>query len=71
MKCSGYNTNGELGLEDNNARGNSGGEMGDYLPFLNLGSGVQVIAASSGDFHTCIITSTLTLKCWGSNGLGF
>ncbi len=37
VKCWGYNNHGQLGLEDTNTRGNQTGQMGDYLPIVDLG----------------------------------
>jgi alpha-tubulin suppressor-like RCC1 family protein len=36
LKCWGYNAAGQLGLEDNNNRGDNAGEMGDQLPIVQL-----------------------------------
>lgn len=38
IKCWGYNYDGELGLGDVEFRGDNPGEMGDSLPFVNLGT---------------------------------
>lgn len=48
----GYNQWGELGLGDKNDRGDEQGEMGDDLPFVNLGDNIQVAQISLGDWHT-------------------
>ncbi len=38
VKCWGRNTSSELGAEDKNNRGDEPDEMGDALPWLNLGT---------------------------------
>ncbi len=70
VKCWGYNSFGQLGLGDMNDRGDSGGEMGDDLPTVDLGSGRTAKAITAGASHTCAILDNDTVKCWGSNGYG-
>jgi E3 ubiquitin-protein ligase HERC3 len=38
LKCWGLNDHGQLGLGDTNNRGDGPGEMGDSLPFVDLGT---------------------------------
>lgn len=61
VKCWGYNTFGQLG---------DGTRMESYTPVdvLGLTSGVDAIDAGCG--HTCAITSTAGIKCWGNNWKG-
>ena len=63
----GHNANGELGLGDTTHRGNVPGQMGDALPYVDLGSDVTVKAIVPGGYHTCAILSDDRLKCWGLN----
>ncbi len=42
VKCWGRNNYGQLGLEDTNTRGNQTGQMGDYLPIVDLGFELKV-----------------------------
>lgn len=79
VKCWGWGVSGALGLEDNQTRGDDAGEMGDNLPYVNLGTDVEVvdIVASTGYYyespdrhHTCALLSDGRVKCWGSNSFG-
>jgi alpha-tubulin suppressor-like RCC1 family protein len=70
VKCWGLNTNGQLGLGDTADRGDAGGEMGNSLPAVDLGTGVLASKIYAGNDHTCILTTTKRVKCWGGNGTG-
>ena len=70
VKCWGYALNGQLGYEDTINRGDSANQMGEYLPFLNLGSGLQVKDLSPGANHICLTTFQDQSKCWGRNNAG-
>lgn len=48
----GYNQWGELGLDDKEDRGDQPNEMGDNLPYVDLGDGAEVEAIALGDWHT-------------------
>jgi alpha-tubulin suppressor-like RCC1 family protein len=67
LKCWGLNGWGQLGLGDFNNRGDSGGEVGAVLPFVDLGAGRQVISVATGAYHTCAVLNGNTIKCWGQN----
>jgi len=69
VKCWGYNDNGQLGLGTDVDKGNHPNEMGDYLEFINLGSGVLVESMSASD-HTTIVTFNHVIKSWGVNDDG-
>ncbi|CBJ48599.1 Tyrosine kinase, EPH (ephrin) receptor family [Ectocarpus siliculosus] len=70
VKCWGNNDGGQLGYGDTSARGTAAGEMGDDLPFVDLGRDQKVVAVAAGFFHTCALLYTGDVKCWGfgSNG---
>lgn len=70
VKCWGYNHNGALGLGDTTSRGTAPEQMGDGLPFVELGTGLTATQISSGNDHTCAILNDNTFKCWGDNWAG-
>ena len=65
IKCWGWNEYGQLGLGDTEGRGDDTGEMGDNLPYVDLGTGRTVKVLSSGDIHACAILDNDKIKCWG------
>ena len=67
VKCWGFNSNGQLGLEDSAHRGDLPGEMGDNLPTVDLGTGRTAHAIAAGYLHTCALLDNDTIKCWGHN----
>lgn len=70
IKCWGSNYAGGLGLGDKNNRGDSPGEMGANLPYVDLGLGVTVTSIRKGASHTCAILLGGSVKCWGDNAYG-
>jgi alpha-tubulin suppressor-like RCC1 family protein len=66
VKCWGYNVEGSLGIGDTMTRGDDVSDMGDALPFVDLGPGVTVQQMDCGWGHCCAVTSG-GLKCWGQN----
>jgi alpha-tubulin suppressor-like RCC1 family protein len=69
LKCWGASNYGQLGLLSTFNRGDNSNEMGDFLPFVNLGSGVTIGAIFASGAYTCAtVSSTAALvKCWGFN----
>ena len=61
VKCWGANYYGQLGDDTTNGR-NVPGDV------VNLGDGV--VQVSAGGTHTCAVTASGTVKCWGSNFAG-
>jgi hypothetical protein len=69
IKCWGRNTYGELGLGDTRDHGATAADMGDNLPFVDLGTGRTALAVSAGRYHTCAILDDGSVKCWGLQAL--
>ncbi|XRB08750.1 EGF-like domain-containing protein [Pycnococcus provasolii] len=69
-KCWGYNYNGELGYGDTNRRGDGPNEMGENLPYVDVGTGRTVKQISAGSSHMCALLDNDQVKCWGVNGNG-
>lgn len=70
IKCWGSAEYGQLGLGDQNHRGDAPGEMGDALPYVDLGAGRTAISVRASYFHSCAILDDLSLKCWGHGAFG-
>lgn len=70
LKCWGYNHDAQLGLGDDNDRGDGPGEMGDALPPVSLGSGLTARTVHAGYFNTCVVLDNGGVKCWGDNSHG-
>jgi alpha-tubulin suppressor-like RCC1 family protein len=69
-RCWGSNIFGELGQGDTIDRGDNGGEMGDALLAISLGTGRTAKAISAGGAFACAILDDNTVKCWGNNTTG-
>ncbi len=69
VKCWGYNTHGQLGVDDNVHRGNVGGHMA-ALGYINLGPGRTAKKVQTSGYHTCAILDNDEVKCWGYNANG-
>ncbi|MCE9669977.1 Ig-like domain-containing protein [Myxococcus stipitatus] len=70
VKCWGGNFVGQLGLGLTGHRGDDPGEMGDALPFVQLGTGQKATALGLGDRFTCALLASGAIKCWGINNSG-
>lgn len=71
MKCWGSVNNGSPGYGDSNIRGTTPQSMGDNLPFIDLGTGVEVKSFAMGMYgHLCAVLTDGGLKCWGYNPYG-
>jgi len=70
LKCWGRNHQGGLGLGDTMTRSTEPNQMGDELPFINLGNLIEAEQMSLGGGHSCVIVGNGKLKCWGDNRFG-
>lgn len=68
VKCWGRNSSGGLGDGGTNHR--SGGELGDALPTVNLGTGRTAKQITAGGGFSCAILDNDSVKCWGDNTYG-
>jgi alpha-tubulin suppressor-like RCC1 family protein len=60
---------GQLGLGDKQHRGDNANEMGDNLPYVDLGAAVPK-QIHAGSYHTCAILNSGRITCWGLNAKG-
>jgi len=67
LKCWGYNSSGQLGLSDQATRGDAPNEMGNRLPFVELGTGRTAKQIALGFDYTCALLDNDQVKCWGNN----
>eukprot|EP01083_Nonionella_stella_P224553 799212_1 len=70
VKCWGRGSEGQLGLGDNQNRGDGPNEMGDNLPEINFGTNFVLKQLVGGRYHVCALSTTNTVKCWGQNTYG-
>lgn len=68
VKC--WGCGGTLGLGDRNSRGVKAGEMGDNLPYVDLGPAAIAVSIATGYAHTCALLEDGSVKCWGRNDFG-
>jgi len=67
IKCFGGRV---LGYGDLAIRGDGPGEMGDRLPYVDLGTGVLAQGIAAGRFWMCALLTDGRVKCWGENFSG-
>ncbi|NOU31406.1 MAG: hypothetical protein HOO96_26200 [Polyangiaceae bacterium] len=65
LKCWGVNDTGQLGLGDLQNRGNDVAGLGNFLPFVDLGSGRAVTHMDMGRDSACAALDNGAVKCWG------
>jgi len=68
LKCWGNASSGQLGLGDEESRGDQPGEMGDALPVVDVGGVVKTVTGRGSFF--CARLADDTVKCWGANQTG-
>ena len=59
---------GQLGYGDTDDRGDDSNEMGDNLPYVDVGG--TVVQLALGQAHTCALLDNGKVKCWGYNLYG-
>jgi alpha-tubulin suppressor-like RCC1 family protein len=70
VRCWGRNFAGQLGLGHTDDMGDSANEVGDSLPYVDLGTTERVAKISCGQAHTCVLFQDKSIKCWGANSEG-
>lgn len=71
VKCWGLNYHGQLGQEIGNfSVGTNPNDMGDHLPWTNLGTGFVATDVQCGDHSACAINTKGQVKCWGYGSYG-
>lgn len=72
VKCWGNDSFGKLGLggSTESPRGGAAAQMGDALPYVNLGAGRSARTIAAGSDVTCGVLDNGAVKCWGYNGYG-
>jgi alpha-tubulin suppressor-like RCC1 family protein len=72
VKCWGNGQYGKLGYGDEVTRGTTPSTLGSNLPAVDLGSGIVARSVQAADNHTCALTASNQVKCWGSGSyLGY
>ena len=70
IKCWGSSNYGQLGTGNTSTIGDGPGEMGDNLPYVDVGTGVTPVSIVSGYASNCILTTDNKVRCWGRNSQG-
>lgn len=71
LKCLGANDFAQLGLGFSSfGVGTDENELGNLLPFVDLGANVTVKDVSAGRSHTCALLNNDQIKCFGDNSDG-
>ncbi|CAM9633337.1 unnamed protein product, partial [Laminaria digitata] len=68
--CWGRNNHGQLGLGDEDDRGEDPTLLGANLTAVSLGDGDIPTGIDLGNLHTCILLQDGAIKCFGENGSG-
>ena len=70
IKCWGTNTYGLGFVSSDSVVGNAVNEMGDNLPFVDLGTGRTAVFVTAGKSHHCVVLDDASVKCFGWNYYG-
>ena len=74
MKCWGTGGMGQLGIGNTQDIGDDSDEMGENLPFVDTGNGLNITKVTLGESHTCALFENGSVKCWGETtllGIGY
>jgi alpha-tubulin suppressor-like RCC1 family protein len=66
LRCWGTNHAGQLGRREGGNVGDKPGDMGEELPFVDLGKLMKVRKLAVGADQTCVELSDESLRCWGA-----
>lgn len=64
VQCWGRTPNGQCGSGEILTYGDDADEMGDNLPFVDLGTGRTAAALSAGEAHVCAVLDNDDVKVW-------
>jgi cysteine-rich repeat protein len=70
VACWGNNSEGQLGIGNDDNRGDDPNELGAELIRADFGPSERALAVSTGRDVTCVKLSAGRVKCWGANGYG-
>jgi|GEM_PF-1659864 len=70
VKCFGDGMMGQLGIADTQSRGIAPDQLGDALPFAQLGDDFTAASITAGGLHTCASSTSGEVTCWGGNRVG-
>ncbi|MFN3203052.1 MAG: fibrinogen-like YCDxxxxGGGW domain-containing protein [Bradymonadia bacterium] len=68
VKCWGYSGHGQMGQGDTNNRGDAANEMGNNLPYVDLGE--PAVEVNTSIYAACARLQSGAVKCWGHGGYG-
>jgi E3 ubiquitin-protein ligase HERC3 len=70
VKCWGNNAAMQLGNGSTDVSGDSPLQLGQNLPYTDLGPGFAAKTLALGASHACALSTDNAIKCWGNNGDG-
>lgn len=70
IKCWGANGRGSCGVGKGSNIGQEPGQMGDDLPYADMGTGKTALSIALGRAHSCAVLNDHSVKCWGMNVVG-
>jgi hypothetical protein len=70
VKCFGNGQYGALGQGSTANAGNAANTMGDFLPFINLGTNLFAVSIFTSGYSVCALLNVNQLKCWGLGNAG-